>query len=133
MLTNCILQISLTFCGITSHHFSSLETHVTMLLSYTATTIPYNTTKMPFLPQLCLSFSASTAFLDKTMSSPPHSCVGMIDQLKNIWNSLKAKNKSPSEEVSTPKVRNIKHWGARVKKHSQANWRRVRENSQKKD
>lgn len=84
---------------------------MTILLSYTATTIPYKTTTMLFLPQLCLSFSASAAFLEKTMSSPPHNGVGTIDQLKSIWNSLKAKNKPPFEEVSSLKAQNIKHWG----------------------
>lgn len=44
------------------------------------------------------------------MSSPPHSRVGTFGQLKSIWNSLKAKNKWPSEEVSSLKVRNLKHW-----------------------
>lgn len=87
------------------------------------------------LPASNMSFSASAAFLDKTMSSPPQNCVGTFDQLKSIWNSLKAKNESPSEKVSSPKVRNIKHWGGQSEEHtdSQAHWRRVRENSQKKD
>lgn len=110
MLTNCILQVSLTFCGKKPPFFFTRSTHDYVPISHcNHYSIQHNQDALPALTLLL--FQCLAAFLDKAMSSPPHHHVVAFDQLKGFWNSLQAKNKPPLEDMSSLKVRNIKHRG----------------------